>query len=91
MGGGVYKDIFVSNPTKVVLGWGWVELWVSWGYEKKLIIKDKKSKLKEEKYPWFIYGQNQFKTDKQIIDLQFTCKNFTNDEPNIVFKLNFKS
>ena len=59
--------------------------------ELRLIIKDKKSHLKKEKYPWFIYGKYQFKTDKQIIDLQFTCKNFTNDEPNIVFKLNFKS
>ena len=26
---GVFKFIFVSNPTKVMLGWGWVELWLS--------------------------------------------------------------
>ena len=34
-GGGVEcKLIFVSNPTKVMLGW--VELWLSWGFDNNL-------------------------------------------------------
>ena len=27
----ICKVISVSNPTKIILGWGWVELWLSWG------------------------------------------------------------
>ena len=32
-GGVVRKVIFVSNPTKVLSNWGWVELWLSWGFD----------------------------------------------------------
>ena len=32
-GGVVHKAIFVSNPTKVMLGWGWIKLWFSWGFD----------------------------------------------------------
>ena len=28
------KVIFMSNPTKVMLGWGWVEFGLSWGFDK---------------------------------------------------------
>ena len=33
VGGVVCIVIFVSNPTKIMLGWGWVELWLSWGFD----------------------------------------------------------
>ena len=32
-GGLVCKVIFKSNSTKVMLGWGWVQLWLSWGFD----------------------------------------------------------
>ena len=33
--GGVCKVIFVAKPTYVMLGSGLVELWFSWGFDKK--------------------------------------------------------
>ena len=32
-GGVVCKVIFASNLTKVMLGWGWAELGLSWGFD----------------------------------------------------------
>ena len=32
-GVGICKVIFMSNPIKVMLGWDWVELWLSWGFD----------------------------------------------------------
>ena len=33
VGGVVCKAIFMSNPTKVILNFGSVELWLSWGFD----------------------------------------------------------
>ena len=30
-GGAVFKAIFTSNPTKVMLGW--VKMWLGWGFD----------------------------------------------------------
>ena len=27
------KIIFMSNPANFMLGWGWVDLWLNWGFD----------------------------------------------------------
>ena len=34
-GGILCKVIFVSNPTKAMLGWGWVVFWLSWSFDNE--------------------------------------------------------
>ena len=47
--GVVCKVIFMSNPTKVILDWGWVELWLSWGFDNIRTNNNNKKKNNNNK------------------------------------------
>ena len=46
----VCKVIFVSNPTKVMLDWGWVELLLSWGFDGDVAVSTYELQLVSQHY-----------------------------------------